>query len=343
MGAIMAGTRMYLRPDPDNSWETPIMDRIDRQIVHCLQRDGRASFRRIAEVLDVSEQTVARRYRALHASGTVAVVVLPSARESWFVRIRCRPDAADALADALAAREDVSWVAVTAGGGELTCGAYTDPGSDHLLDRLPRTHQVLSFTGHAVLRIHAGGDAEWLAFDDPLTPAQLEQLGSSPARDGTPPRIRDDDAPLVAELARDGRAGVVALARATGWPPSRVSTRLDALLSSGAVHIEVDLAVRHFGFHAMAYVHLTVPPGELEATGHALSLHPETAFAAAVTGPANLLAVVNCRTTDDLYTYVTSKVGALPAVRQAEVVPVLRTVKQARSRLRSGRLELAPP
>jgi DNA-binding Lrp family transcriptional regulator len=101
--------------------------------------------------------------------------------------------------------------------------------------------------------------------------------------------------------------------------------------------------VHHFGFHAMAYVFLTVPPGELEATGHALSLHPETAFSAAITGAANLLAVVNCRDTDELYTYVTTKVGALPAVRQAEVVPVLRTVKQARSRLRGGRLELAVP
>lgn len=322
------------------------MDRIDRQILHCLQRDGRASFRRVAEVLDVSEQTVARRYRALHAAGTVRVLVLASARESWFVRIRCRPDAADALADALAAREDVAWVSVTAGGGELICGAYTDPesrGSETgqrsvLLDRLPRTHQVLGFTGHALLRIHVGGDAEWLAFDDPLTADQIERLGRGPVRRGLPPRIRDDDAPLVAELARDGRAGVAALARATGWPQSRVSARLDALFGSGAVHIEVDLAVNHLGFHTMAYVFVTVPPGDLEATGHQLSLHPETAFAAAITGAANLLTVVNCRNTDELYAYVTTKVGALPAVHQAEVVPVLRTVKQAATRLRGGRL-----
>src|ERR1700709_2130108 len=40
--------------------DTSFMDRIDRQIMHCIQRDGRASFRRIAEVLGVSEQTVAR-------------------------------------------------------------------------------------------------------------------------------------------------------------------------------------------------------------------------------------------------------------------------------------------
>ena len=56
------------------------------------------------------------------------------------------------------------------------------------------------------------------------------------------PAIRADDAPLVAELARDGRAGVVALARATGWPQSRVSARLAELLASGAMHVTTDLA-----------------------------------------------------------------------------------------------------
>ena len=57
---------------------------------------------------------------------------------------------------------------------------------------------------------------------------------------------------MLAELARDGRTGVVALAKATGWPQSRVSARLEELLSAGALHIAVDLAPAQFGFHAIA-------------------------------------------------------------------------------------------
>jgi DNA-binding Lrp family transcriptional regulator len=62
---------------------------------------------------------------------------------------------------------------------------------------------------------------------------------------------------LLAELARDGRTGVVALAKATGWPQSRVSARLEELLSAGALHIAVDLGPAQFGFHAIAYLWLT--------------------------------------------------------------------------------------
>jgi DNA-binding Lrp family transcriptional regulator len=90
------------------------VERIDRQIVQCLVYDVRAPFRRIAEVLGVSEQTIARRYRALRANGALRVRGLLDARASgqqrWFVRVQCRPDAADTLAEAIAGREDVSWV-----------------------------------------------------------------------------------------------------------------------------------------------------------------------------------------------------------------------------------------
>lgn len=319
------------------------MEQIDRRIVHCLQRDGRAPFRRVAQVLGVSEQTVARRYRALHAGGALRIRATPTPRatgqQRWFVRVQCRPDAADALAEAIATRDDVSWVSVTSGGSEIVCVAFSDPGAARgsVLARLPRTSQVLSFVAFAVMHMYVGSDAKWLAYDDPLTPDQLAQL-DPPATDGPGTPIRDEDAPLLAELARDGRAGVVALARATGRPQSRVSARLAELLASGALHVAVDLAPPLFGFHATAYLWLTVTPGDLDATGRALSLYPETTFSAAVTGAANLLITVTCRDVEALYTFVTTKVGVLPAVRQVEVVPVLRRLKQSSTRVHEGRL-----
>ncbi|MFJ6082328.1 Lrp/AsnC family transcriptional regulator [Streptomyces sp. NPDC092369] len=331
------------------------MDVIDRRIVQCLLRDGRASFRRIAEVAEVSEQTVARRYRALVADGAVRVRALPRhglyGDQTWLVRVQCRPDATDALADALAAREDTSYVSVTSGGSEVVCQARTglrDQGGS-VLQRLPRTAKVLGFDACAVMHMYLGTRAKWLAFDDPLTDDQAALLhASDPQRRATAgttdPELRDDvaprdqDAPLMAELARDGRAGVVELARACGWSKSRVSARLEELLAAGALRVAVDLAYPRFGFHAPAYLWLTVAPGRLNATGEMLSAHPETTFAAAVTGSANLLVTVTCRTMDDLFAYVTTKVGALDAVHQVDVVPVLHRLKQAGTRLRDGRL-----
>jgi DNA-binding Lrp family transcriptional regulator len=323
------------------------VERIDRQIVHCLRYDGRASFRRIAEVLGVSEQTVARRYRALRSRGALRVQALPDAAgdRTWFVRMRCRPDSTDALADAVAARADVSWVSITSGGSEIVCVTHSDPRREDgpVLHRLPRTNQMMGFDAFAVLHTHAGSGSGWLAADDPLAADQVAALRDGAHPNGAHPNgaagaIRAEDGPLLAELANDGRAGVVALARATGWPQSRVSARLEELLSARAVRVGLDLAPPQFGYHAIAYLWLTVAPGELEATGAALATRPGTTFAAAVTGTANLLVAATCRDADALYAYVTTEVGGLPAVRQVEVVPVLHRLKQAGARVAGGRL-----
>ena len=80
--------------------ETITTDALDRRIMSALQFDGRASFRRIAQALGSSEQTVARRYRRLREAGILRVVVLPdprASRESLFVRLRTAPGAAEPI------------------------------------------------------------------------------------------------------------------------------------------------------------------------------------------------------------------------------------------------------
>ncbi len=49
----------------------------------------------------------------------------------------------------------------------------------------------------------------------------------------------------------------------------------------------------------------------------------------AISGSANIILAVVCRTSADLYRYVTTKIGALDAVQRVEISPVLRRIKQA--------------
>src|SRR5207249_8810987 len=90
------------------------IDDLDRGLVHALQLDGRAPFSKIAEVLGVSENTVARRYRRLRSGGLLRVVGTTNGYllgyTSWTIRIRCTPDAAAPIAAALARRPDTFWV-----------------------------------------------------------------------------------------------------------------------------------------------------------------------------------------------------------------------------------------
>src|SRR5215469_12187390 len=84
--------------------ESITVDDIDRQLAQCLGVDGRASFSAVAEVLGVSDQTVARRYRRLRSAGALRVVGLRYPKSSgyanWFLRLRCVPGSGEAIAAA---------------------------------------------------------------------------------------------------------------------------------------------------------------------------------------------------------------------------------------------------
>jgi DNA-binding Lrp family transcriptional regulator len=333
--------------------ETEALDDLDGKIIQALQVDPRAGFSAIGEVLGVSEQTVARRFRRLRADGLIRVIGLVSLRHlgqsEWVVRVTCQPGGTGPLAEALARRDDVAWVTLTAGGSEVVCSVQSrsDEQRDDLLHRLPATSRVLGLTAHALLHRYVGASSDdWAGFSsERLTPAQVaglrppaEAAGDS---DGEPVTLRAEDGPLLAELARDGRCSYAALAAATGWTQGRATRRLAALRRAGIVYLDLDLATPLLGFPTAAYLWLTVEPASLVAAGTELARHDEVPFAAAVTGSANLVATITCRSTEELYQYVTTKVAATAGVRQLEVSPVLRRVKQAGSRTVGHRL--APP
>lgn len=68
------------------------LDRLDRQIIHALIVDGRAPLRRIATVVGVSEQTVARRYRRMRMCDVVRVVGMADSQRlglsDWLIRLQ---------------------------------------------------------------------------------------------------------------------------------------------------------------------------------------------------------------------------------------------------------------
>jgi DNA-binding Lrp family transcriptional regulator len=332
--------------------EPIVMDRLDEQIVRALQLSPRAALSLVAEVLDVSEQTVARRYRRLQRQGVIRVIVAVDPRalgqSDWFVRVRCRPDATLDLGWALCRRDDIAWVSVSAGGSELVCAVRSHTRVDRerlLLDRLPRSAAVLDVSASVVLRRFAGARAsDWLGVRHVLTPSQERKLGGyeRPRNPGpTAISLDESDYAMLDVLARDGRASYRELARAADSTEGRVTRRLAALFAAGVLYLDVDIAGAAVGFPLSAYLWLTVPPAALESTCAAMATHVEVPYVAVVSGTANIVASVTCRDLDHLYTYITSRVGAIEGVQGLEISPVLRRLKQAGTMLDGDRLAVS--
>jgi DNA-binding Lrp family transcriptional regulator len=336
-----------------------LLDTIDRQIIHLLTIKPRASFRTLAEVTGISDQTAARRYRRLGETAGLRVLGAVDGSRlgwvEWFVRLQTTPGSADSIADALARRPDTSWVRLASGGTEISCvvQARTPEQRDALFLRgLPGSRRVVQISAHSIL--HEFTPGTWPGVTGALSGAQLALLarGDDPPR---PPRegmARGDDpqeprahggatrplvasAPedelLLAELARDGRASHAALAAAIHSHESTVRRRIDELRRAGLLYFEVDLDNRVLGLNVEATLWLSVEPARLDEVGRALATHQAIPFAAATTGPTNLLASALFRDTQHLYEYLTGPLAGLPGVRSVQTAPIIRTLKRTGS------------
>jgi DNA-binding Lrp family transcriptional regulator len=317
--------------------QIPVLDSVDHQLLHALGVNARASFRLIAGVLGVSEQTAARRYRRLRDAGVVRVLMLPSpdpADRGQLVRLEVQPQAVRAVAAVLARRPDVSWLRLMNAGAEILFGVRARTRSERdalLLDQLPRTGRVLRTTVYPVLHhFRTPGEADWAGFPDRLDDHQRRQLHQT-VPDRPPMRPAPTDQPIVDELGVDGRATYARLAQVSGASESSVARRLELLVGSGALYGDVDINPDSLGYPVSATLYLDVIPSRVPEVGALLAAHEQTAFVAAVGGPANVVAAIRCRDVAEVYEYVTAALGRVGGVDRIEVSTVSRTIKHART------------
>ncbi|MFF8914772.1 Lrp/AsnC family transcriptional regulator [Streptomyces sp. NPDC015032] len=322
------------------------MESIDLQLIHALKIDGRAPLRRIASVLGVSDQMVARRYAGLCETAGLRVVgrlnPRPVGESVWALRLQCVPSASLGLARALARREDTRWVKLASGGTEVIChlAVHNDLDRDTLLmNQIPASRGVTSVAAHRLLRLFKGGPTTW---DGPASVLSQEQKDAlvpaypPPDAQAPPVDLTHLDRILLAALARDGRASYAALAVEARCHESTVRRGIAHLRSAGALFFVLDVDERTLGNPAGTALWMSVRPARLAATGAALALHSEVAYAAATTGRTNLLATVLCQDDEHLYDYLADRIGTLPGIDTVETAPIVRTLKRTGS-VTSGR------
>ncbi|HWN31985.1 MAG TPA: AsnC family transcriptional regulator [Pseudonocardia sp.] len=315
-----------------------MLDQLDRGLIHALQLDGRATYTRIGAALDVSTQTVARRYRRLRGEAGLRVVGLPepgrAGRAQWLVRLTASPHTAQDLARALARRADTSWVKLASGGTEIVAVVLTAASgtSAHslLLQDIPRTASITALSAHYLLHTYLGGPTAWQGRTAVLDARQQRVVTDHPRQvDRGRGALADADSDLLAALGRDGRTSLTDLAEATGWSAVTVARRLDELQASGAIFFDLEISAALLGAGTQAVLWMAVEPAHLDKVGTALAGHPELAFVAATTGATNLVAHALCEDPAALHHYLTHRLASLPAIRALETAPVLRTVKAA--------------
>jgi len=126
---------------------SPVLDDISKQIIEQLQTDGRRSYAAIGKAVGLSEAAVRQRVQRLHETGIMQIVAVTDPLKLGFRRqamigLRCDGDA-QAVADELAAMDEIDYVVLTAGSFDLLLEVVCED-DDHLLEILTRVRGVPS-------------------------------------------------------------------------------------------------------------------------------------------------------------------------------------------------------
>ncbi|MFF4863909.1 Lrp/AsnC family transcriptional regulator [Streptomyces sp. NPDC001231] len=310
-------------------------DTLDLKLLQALELDGRAPFSRIAQVLGVSDQTIARRFRRLRTTVNLRVTGMVDdsrlGRAGWIVRLGCAPNTAARPAAVIAGRPDTHYVDLAAGGTEVVCAIRPRSSRERdelLLERLQGTPHVTAVDAHCVLHAYYGNSLRRLRKISALEPAEEAALRApAPAPAATPFALDATDQAMLEVLRRQGRSPLTDLQAAAGLSETAVKKRLERLRSTGVLYFAVEYGSEPLGQGVGALVWLITAPRALAETGRFFAAQPEVRFAAAVTGRTNLVLSVLCRTVGDLYTFLSEKVGGQRDVDAAETVITLRRVK----------------
>jgi Lrp/AsnC family transcriptional regulator for asnA, asnC and gidA len=116
------------------------LDRVDREIISLLQRDGRRAYGAIADEVGLSEAAVRRRVQRLRDNGVMQIVAITDPLQLGFGRealvgIRVHGDVR-LVADKIAAIDEANYVVMTAGSFDIIAEliAVDDDALVHLLN-----------------------------------------------------------------------------------------------------------------------------------------------------------------------------------------------------------------
>ena len=307
-----------------NSHALERLDDLGRRIVVALQRDGRASWRAIAEVVGGSVTTVSRRGQQLIADGIVKVAVVPALSAggpyaSFWVRANCKPGTAMAGGGALSAHPDVRFCTTVSGEYDIMAEIVVRGGANNQLgvvEGLRSIDGVERWRSDLIMHVYK------VSFD---WGRQLygELLGESSEAD---PRRQEDpadcgpehfdaaDLEILSVLRDDGRETFQRIADQLGINESSVRRRFDRLRANRCVDVLTLVSSAALGMNSETLMTIKVTPSRLNEVGEELARHPSVRYLSSLVSDNSLLCEVITPSVQELHEFMTEFLARLDGV-----------------------------
>lgn len=135
------------------------------------------------------------------------------------------------------------------------------------------------------------------------------------------------DQRIIQELEENGRRSNVDLARMLGTAESTVRNRIKDLLKKNILRIAAIPNPYKLGYGFITVMGLQVRMADLHKVGEMLAQKPNIYYLAFVTGRYDLLAIVMCRTPEELSSFIKEHISSISSILRTETFVNLEVIK----------------
>jgi Lrp/AsnC family transcriptional regulator for asnA, asnC and gidA len=129
----------------------------------------------------------------------------------------------------------------------------------------------------------------------------------------------DFDWKIIALLNEDGRMPSAEIARKLGDVSARtITNRINALIENGIINVRAVVNPETVGYGVMADVFVEVEPGRVREVAELAAQFPQSSYVACSTGECDVSISLRVRSIEELFEFVTDKLGKIPGVRRTQ-------------------------
>ena len=122
---------------------------------------------------------------------------------------------------------------------------------------------------------------------------------------------------IITLLNDDGRMPSTEIARELGNVSARtVSNRINTLTENGIINVRAVVDPEKVGYGVLADVFLEVEPGRVREVAQQAAEFPQSSYVACATGESDVSISLRVRSIEELFDFVTEKLGTIPGVRR---------------------------
>lgn len=129
----------------------------------------------------------------------------------------------------------------------------------------------------------------------------------------------DFDWKIISLLNENGRMPSAEIARKLGNVSARtVTNRINGLTEHGIINIRAVVNPEMVGYGVMADVFIEVEPGRVREVAELAAEFPQSSYVACATGECDVSISLRVRSIEELFEFVTEKLGNIPGVRRTQ-------------------------